>query len=59
MLGKPGNEALNTTVTKYTDTPFISSSYVQLLQLIYCCNIARYDFANAILILYFAHFQYS
>ena len=43
--------------TKHYSTPIISSSYVQLLQHIYCCQIARYDFINAIL--YLAHFQYS
>ena len=36
MRGNPGNEVLNTTVTN-TQTQFISSSYVQLLQHIYCC----------------------
>ena len=42
MRGKPGNE-VNTTAT--------------LAYYIYCCHIARYDFANAIL--YFDYCQYS
>ena len=43
MRGKPG--------TKKTLHLFLLHMYI------YCCHIARYDFANAIL--YFAHFQYS
>ena len=59
MLGKPGNEVLNTTVTN-TQTLYLfllhMYSYYSTFIVPYI-RIARYDFANSIL--YFAYCKYS